>query len=89
MVKIKNNKLDIIEEIKLHENDKGSVQIQIASLSHEINVLTQHLSVFKKDKHSKTGLIKKVNRRKKLLKYIKKNSIKKYLLLIEKLGIRK
>lgn len=89
MEKIKNLKFNSINKVKLNEKDKGSVQVQIASLSCDIDILTKHLTTFKKDFHSKLGLIKKVNKRKKLLKYLKKKNINKYNTIIEQIGLRK
>lgn len=89
MEKIKISKANLINKVKIHENDKGSVQVQIASLSYEIEILTKHLTSFKKDLHSKVGLIRKVNKRKKLLKYLKNENLKKYTTIIEQLGLRK
>lgn len=86
---MKISKFNLINKVKLHENDKGSIQVQIASLTHDIDILTQHLIKFKKDFHSKNGLIKKVNKRKKFLKYLKNYNLNEYLSLIEKLNIRK
>ena len=83
------NKNEIINKIKLHENDTGSVDIQIATLSHHIHLLTGHLNTHKKDLHAKRGLISKVNRRKRLLKYLKRKKNEKYISIIKDLNIRK
>lgn len=83
------NKKDLITETRLHTKDTGSVCVQISSLSYDINTLTEHLKKFKKDHHSKKGLIDKVNRRKRLLKYIKNTDNKKYEYIIKYLNIRK
>lgn len=83
------NKSDLISQVKLHEKDSGSTCVQISSLSYDINMLTEHLKKFKKDNHSKRGLIGKVNRRKRLLKYIKKTDHEKYESIIKYLNIRK
>ncbi len=83
------NKIDLINKVRLHEKDCGSTCIQISSLSYDINMLTEHLKIRKKDNHSKRGLIQKVNKRKRLLKYIKKTDNKKYEFIIKLLNIRK
>ncbi len=82
-------KKDIINEYKLHKSDTGSSYVQAAILTERIINITAHLKVFKKDVHCRYGLIKLVNRRKKLLLYIKNNSEEEYSELIKKLGIRK
>lgn len=83
------NKIDLIEKIKLHKNDCGSSIVQISLLSLEIDALTNHLKKFKKDNHSKVGLIKKVNLRKNLLKYLKKKDKDQYQYITKYLNIRK
>ncbi len=62
-----------IKNVGLHEKDTGSSEVQIALLTDKIENLSQHIKKFKKDKHSSVGLLKAVNRRKKLLDYLKKN----------------
>lgn len=83
------NKKDIIENLRLHNKDCGSSIIQISSLSFDIDVLTTHLKKFKKDNHSKIGLIKKVNLRKSLLKYLRSKDKDKYEYITKYLNIRK
>jgi len=80
---------EIIEKIKLHDNDSGSVDIQIATLSNHIKILTDHLNIHQKDVHAKRGLMNKVNRRKRLLKYLKQKKNEKYISIIKYLNIRK
>ena len=82
-------KNELIKSLKIHEKDCGSVFVQIASLSYDIKKITNHLNKFKKDFHSKRGLIKKVNTRKKLLKYLKRKDELKYQSTIKYLKIRK
>ncbi len=78
-----------IKELAIHDNDTGSSEIQIALLTEKIETLSQHIKEFKKDKHSSVGLLKAVNRRKKLLEYLKKNKMDSYKNVLSKLKIRK
>ncbi len=78
-----------VKELKIHEKDTGSSEVQIALLTDKIEILSKHVKNFKKDKHSSVGLLKAVNRRKKLLDYLKKNKIEAYKNVISKLNIRK
>ena len=77
------------KELAIHEKDTGSSEVQIALLTGKIQNLSKHIKKFKKDKHSSVGLLKAVNKRKKLLDYLKKNKIETYKNVISKLGIRK
>ncbi len=63
------------KELKVHEKDTGSSGVQISQLTDKIENLSKHIKKFKKDKHSSVGLLKAVNRRKKLLDYLKKNKL--------------
>lgn len=83
------NKLNLIDKVKLHKKDCGSSIVQISLLSFQIDELTAHLQKFKKDKHSKIGLIKKVNLRKNLLKYLKNKNAEQYQYITKYLNIRK
>ncbi|MGB3346825.1 MAG: 30S ribosomal protein S15 [Candidatus Humimicrobiia bacterium] len=85
----KEEKQKIIEEYKIHENDTGSSEVQLAILTQEINNLTEHLKAHKKDFHSRRGLLKKVGRRRRLLEYLKTRDTGRYKKLIKKLGLRK
>ena len=78
-----------IQELALHDKDTGSSEIQIALLTEKIETLSKHITKYKKDKHSSVGLLKAVNRRKKLLDYLKKNKLESYKNVIEKLNLRK
>ncbi len=78
-----------IKELGIHEKDTGSSEVQIAILTDKIDNLSKHIKKFKKDKHSSVGLLKAVNRRKKLLDYLKKNKIQSYKDVITKLNLRK
>ncbi len=78
-----------IADISLHEKDTGSSEVQIALLTDKIVSLSKHIKKFKKDKHSSVGLLKAVNKRKKLLDYLKKNKIESYKNILTKLNLRK
>ena len=77
------------KELATHEKDTGSSEVQIALLTDKIETLSKHIKQFKKDKHSSVGLLKAVNRRKKLLEYLKRNKIDSYKNIISKLNLRK
>ena len=79
----------VIKEFATAANDTGSPEVQVAILTNRINELTEHMKVHKKDFHSRRGLIIMVGKRRRLLDYLKKKSEKRYLTLIDKLGIRK
>ena len=78
-----------IKELGIHEKDTGSSEVQIALLTEKIENLSEHIKKSKKDKHSSVGLLKAVNRRKKLLDYLKKNKIDSYKNILTKLNLRK
>ena len=82
-------KNSIITEYATHEGDTGSAEVQIALLTYRIKHLTEHLKMHPKDNHSRTGLLKMVGERKRLLAYLKKIDIERYRALIAKLGLRK
>ena len=82
-------KQEIIGDFKINEEDTGSVEVQVALLSARIRQITDHLKTHPKDYHSRMGLMKLVGRRRKLLKYLKKNRPEVYKQLLEKLGIRR
>jgi len=75
--------------VSLHEKDTGSSEVQIAILTNKIEMLSKHVKQFKKDKHSSVGLLKAVNKRKKLLEYLKNNKIESYKNILTKLNLRK
>jgi small subunit ribosomal protein S15 len=79
---------EIIKEYGFSESDTGSPEVQIALLTSDINHLTEHFKAHFKDHHSRIGLIRKVNLRKKLLVYLKKNSIERYRTIIARLELR-
>jgi len=78
----------IIEQFKLHENDTGSPEVQVALLTQRINYLTEHLKEHRKDFHSRRGLLKMVGQRRGLLNYLKANDMARYRQLVERLGLR-
>lgn len=82
-------KAELVNKFKQAANDTGSVEVQVALLSAHITSLTEHLKKHKKDVHSKRGLVGMVNRRRKLLNYLKARNESKYQALIGELGIRK
>ena len=82
-------KKEVIENYKLSEQDTGSAEVQVALLSERINSLMDHFNLHKKDHHSRRGLLMMVNKRRKLLNYLKNKDISKYEQLISKLGLRK
>lgn len=84
----KERKEAIIKEFGVSEHDTGSVQVQIALLTADINELNEHFKVHKKDHHSRRGLLKKIGHRRNLLKYLRENDLEAYRVLIEKLGLR-
>ena len=81
---IKKNK-----DLAIHDKDTGSSEVQVSFLTDKIENLSKHIKKFKKDRHSSVGLLKAVNRRKKLLDYLKKNKIESYKEVISKLNLRK
>lgn len=89
MALCKEEKAKIVKEFGKDEKDTGSMEVQIAILTKEINDLTEHLKVHKHDFHSKRGMLKKVGQRRSKLNYLMKNDITKYREVIKKLGLRK
>ncbi|GGB30676.1 30S ribosomal protein S15 [Virgibacillus dakarensis] len=85
----KERKNEIISEYKVHENDTGSPEVQIAVLTEEITTLNEHLRVHKKDHHSRRGLLKMVGKRRNLLNYLRNKDVTRYRELIKKLGLRR
>lgn len=83
------DKQAIIKEYALDDKDTGSCEVQIALLSARISHLTEHLSTNKKDFHSRRGLLAMTSRRRKLLDYLKRNSLERYNSIIQRLGLRK
>ena len=85
----KDKKEKIIADYKTGDNDTGSPEVQIAILTTRINELTEHLKTHPKDHSSRRGLLKMVGTRSSLLKYIRKNDVKRYRTIISRLGLRK
>jgi len=77
------------KELAIHDKDTGSSEFQISQLTDKIENLSKHIKQFKKDKHSSVGLLRAVNRRKKLLDYLKKNKLDSYKNVLSKLNLRK
>ena len=88
MALLKEEKSKIIEKFQTGENDTGSPEVQIALLTENINKLQSHFKSHKKDHHSRTGLIRMVNLRRKLLAYLKRKDVEKHASLIKELGLR-
>ena len=85
----KERKTELINEFKVHENDTGSPEVQIAVLTEEINNLNEHLRTHKKDHHSRRGLLTMVGKRRNLLTYLREKDVARYRELIQKLGLRR
>ena len=84
----KQEKDKIVKKFRTHANDTGSSQIQIAILTEEIKLLTEHLQKHKHDYSSRRGLLKKVGERRKLLKYLQKENTEAFRELAEKLKLK-
>ena len=82
-------KNDIVKSLAIHKSDVGSTEIQIGLLTEKIYKLSEHFKKFKKDRHSTLGLTKSVNKRKKLLTYLKKKNPESYQRVIKQLNLRK
>ena len=82
-------KKDTIKSLAIHSKDVGSTEIQIGLLTNKIFKLSEHFKSAKKDKHSSVGLTKSVNKRKKLLTYLKKKNPTSYQKVIKQLSLRK
>jgi len=79
----------IIDQYKLHEQDTGSPEVQVAILTERINYLTEHLKEHKRDHHSRRGLLKMVGQRRRLLNYLRDTDIERYRAILGRLGLRK
>ena len=88
-INMKNNKKNVIESLATNKKDTGSSEIQIGLLTQKIDTLSEHFKKSKKDKHSSLGLLKAVNRRKRLLKYLKNHNAESYNNILSKLNLRK
>lgn len=89
MVLVTDKKKTIINNFKVHSQDTGSAQVQIALLTERINLLTEHFKLHKKDFHSRRGLLILVGKRRRLLNYLKHKDSAKYQEIIGKLNLRK
>ncbi len=85
----KAEKTQIIKDFARSEGDTGSVEVQVAVLTAQINRLTVHLKEHKKDYHSTRGLMKMVGQRKKFMAYLKNQDVNRYRELVQRLGLRK
>jgi len=85
----RDEKKQIIKKYQASSKDTGSPRVQIAILTERINALTAHLEIHKKDNHSRRGLLMMVGKRRKLLNYMKDNTVKEYQSIISELGLRK
>ena len=83
------SKAEIIKEYQLEDGDTGSPEVQVALLTHNINGLQEHFKAHHKDHHSRRGLIRMVNQRRKLLDYLKRKDAGRYSTLIRRLGLRR
>lgn len=82
-------KAKVISQFRVHKNDTGSPEVQVAILSRRISDLTQHWDTHAKDHHSRRGLLQMVARRRRLLDYLRSRSPERYKTLIQSLGIRR
>ena len=86
---MENKNKKIIDSLKINSKDVGSSEVQIGLLSEKINNLTNHFKKNKNDQHSTRGLLYAVNRRKRLLEYLKNNNSESYKNILTKLKLRK
>jgi small subunit ribosomal protein S15 len=86
---MKKTKSEIIESLKTNPKDVGSSEVQIGLLTNKINSLSDHFKKNKNDKHSTMGLLRAVNKRKRLLEYLKKMNLDSYKKILTKLNLRK
>ena len=85
---MREEKVNVVKNLKLHDNDNGSSEVQIALLTDRIQSILGHLKTHKKDVHARHGLIILVGRRKSLLKYLKGKDEAKYFSVCKELGLR-
>jgi small subunit ribosomal protein S15 len=86
---VQERKKELIEKFRVHQNDTGSPEVQIALLTERIGYLTEHFKQHDKDHHSRRGLLKMVGQRRRLLDYLKTKNVDRYRKIISGLGIRK
>lgn len=82
-------KAAIIKDYQSDAGDTGSPEVQVALLTHNINALQEHFKAHKQDHHSRRGLIRMVNQRRKLLDYLKRKDANRYAALLGRLGLRR
>lgn len=85
---VKQVKDEIIGEYRAHKTDVGSTEVQVALLTKRIAELTEHLKLHRKDFSSRRGLLKMVNRRRRLLRYLRTGSPERYRNVVQNLGLR-
>ncbi len=85
----KEKKDELIKKFAIHDGDTGSVEVQVAVLTEDINNLNAHLKSHKHDNHSYVGLLKKIGHRRNLLTYLRNNDVERYRKLIKELGLRR
>lgn len=85
----KDQKQNIIKNNALHVSDTGSPEVQVALLSEKISKLADHLKSHKKDNHSRRGLLQMVNKRRRLISYLKRKDAERYQSLIDKVDLNK
>ena len=89
MALTKERKAELVKKFGKNEQDTGSIEVQIAILTDEINTLTDHLKEHTHDFHSRRGLLKKVGQRRSLLNYLLKHDVTRYRKVIKELNLRK
>jgi small subunit ribosomal protein S15 len=89
MALLADHRISIVSTHQRHNKDVGSVEVQVAMLTAEVNAISEHLQGHMKDHHSRRGLLGKVGRRNRLLKYLARTEPSRYQALIAKLGLRK
>ncbi|MEZ6004968.1 MAG: 30S ribosomal protein S15 [Planctomycetota bacterium] len=89
MAIVPSRKSEVIREFAIKAGDNGSPEVQIALLSEDIRNLTEHLKVHKKDFTTRRGLLMKVGRRSKLLRYLRTKDVARYQAVVQKLGLRR
>ncbi|MCB9529254.1 MAG: 30S ribosomal protein S15 [Myxococcales bacterium] len=85
----RDQKFEIVQKYSRGENDTGSVEVQVALITHRVRELTEHLKKHQHDHHSRRGLKKLVGQRRRLLRYLQNNDLNRYRDLIENLGLRR
>jgi small subunit ribosomal protein S15 len=84
-----NEKSKVITANQKHKKDTGSPEVQISIFTRQIQELTKHLQLHKKDEHSRRGLLKMVGKRRRLLDYLSKQDIERYRSVLKKLDLRR